>query len=63
MLVNCSAYQDGRKIGDISVEEISEYVRRPDCFVWVALVEPAPEELDKMAVECGLHALAVEDAH
>jgi magnesium transporter len=63
MLVNCSAYQDGRKIGDISVEEISEYVRRPDCFVWVALVEPAPEELDKMAEEFGLHALAVEDAH
>src|SRR5512144_2534525 len=63
MLVNCSAYQDGRKIADISAEDISEYVRRPDCFVWVALVEPTPEELDKMAEEFNLHPLAVEDAH
>jgi len=63
MIVNCSAYQDGRKIGDISVEDISEFVRRPDCFVWVALAEPTPEELDLMAEEFSLHPLAVEDAH
>jgi magnesium transporter len=63
MLVNCAAYQDGKKLGDIAVEDISEYVRRPDCFVWVALFEPTPEELDKMAEEFGLHPLAIEDAH
>ena len=63
MLVNCVAYQDGRKLADISVEDISEYVRRPDCFVWVALFQPTPEELDKMAEEFDLHPLAIEDAH
>ena len=42
--------------------DISEYVTRPDCFVWVALFEPDAEELDEMAEEFGLHPLAVEDA-
>ena len=62
MLVNCVAYQNGRKLADIHVEDISEYVSRPDCFVWVALFEPSPAELDQMAEEFGLHPLAVEDA-
>jgi len=63
MLINCAAYQDGKKLADIPIEAISEYVSRPDCFVWVALSEPTPEELDVMADEFGLHPLAVEDAH
>ena len=42
MLVNCVAYQDGRKVADIPKEEISEYVKRPGCFVWVALKDPTP---------------------
>ncbi|HEX9300889.1 MAG TPA: magnesium/cobalt transporter CorA [Casimicrobiaceae bacterium] len=62
MLVNCVVYQNGKKLADIPVEDISEYVTRPDCFVWVALAEPEPAELDKMAEEFGLHPLAVEDA-
>jgi magnesium transporter len=62
MLVNCVAYQQGRKIGDIPVEDISEYVSRPECFVWVALFEPSDEELDLMTEEFGLHELAVADA-
>jgi magnesium transporter len=62
MLINCVAYQDGKKLGDIHVVDISDYVSRPDCFVWVALFEPTPEELDEMAEEFGLHRLAVEDA-
>jgi magnesium transporter len=62
MLINCVAYQDGRKLADIPVEDISEYVSRPDCFVWVALFEPSPAELQLMQEEFGLHELAVEDA-
>ena len=63
MLVNCVAYQEGTKLSDIPKEDISEYVKRPDCFVWVALKDPTPEELEEMRVEFGLHELAVEDAH
>jgi magnesium transporter len=62
MLINCAAYQNGRKLADIPVADISEYVQRPDCFVWVALAEATPTELDEMAVEFDLHPLAVEDA-
>ena len=62
MLVNCVAYQEGRKLADIPKEDISEYVKRPNCFVWVALKDPDPSELDEMRDEFGLHELAVEDA-
>jgi magnesium transporter len=62
MLVNCVVYQNGKKLADIPVADISEYVTRPDCFVWVALFEPDSAELDEMTKEFGLHPLAVEDA-
>ena len=44
MLVSCVAYENGRKIADIPVADISEYVHRPECFIWVALFEPTREE-------------------
>lgn len=62
MLINCVAYQDGKKLGDISVDDISDYVDRPECFVWVGLKEASPGELAAMQEEFGLHDLAVEDA-
>ena len=62
MLVSCVAYQNGRKIAEIKPDDISEYVSRPECFVWVALKDPGPGELAAMQHEFGLHELAVEDA-
>lgn len=62
MLINCVAYQEGKKLKDIQIEEISDYLGMPDCFVWVALQDAELEELEKMREEFGLHALAVEDA-
>ena len=62
MLISCVAYEDGKKLADIVKEDISKYVRRPECFVWVALYEPTAEELAEMQREFGLHELAVEDA-
>ena len=63
MIVNCVAYQDGRKLADIRKEEISDYVKRPECFVWVAIKDPTPGELAEMAEEFDLHPLAIEDAN
>ena len=63
MLVNCVAYQGGRKLADIDKREISDYLARPGCFVWVALKDATAEELEEMRDEFGLHELAVEDAH
>ena len=62
MLINCVAYQEGKKLSDITVEAISDYVEIPGCFVWVALREPERDELAVMKDEFGLHELAVEDA-
>jgi len=61
MLVNCVAYQDGRKLADIATADISEYVSRPECFVWVALKDPEPGELAILQEEFDLHHLSVED--
>ena len=62
MIVNCAAYQRGKKLADISFAEIRKYTSQPDCFVWVALKEPDIEELAVLKEEFGLHELAVEDA-
>ncbi len=62
MLINCVAYQEGKKLADIDVESISEYLLRPECFVWVALRDATESELAQMQKEFGLHDLAIEDA-
>src|SRR5690606_902147 len=62
MLVNCAAYRQGIKIANITPDEISDYLTQAETFVWVALADPAPEELIQMKTEFSLHELAVEDA-
>lgn len=63
MLINCVAYQEGKKLRDIQVSEIGAYIKHPDCFVWVALRDPEPTELKQLQAEFQLHELAVEDAY
>lgn len=62
MLLNCIAYQEGKKLADIDIEHISDYINRPDCFVWVALKDASADELERMKNEFNLHELAIEDA-
>lgn len=62
MLINCVAYQEGKKLADITVDQISDYLLHPNCFVWVALMDAEPAELAQMQQEFNLHELAVEDA-
>ncbi|MDO9283355.1 MAG: magnesium and cobalt transport protein CorA [Aquabacterium sp.] len=62
MLINCVAYQDGNKLADIAVADISDYLAKPGCFVWVALRDASDDELVMMQDEFDLHDLAVEDA-
>jgi magnesium transporter len=59
---NASVYQDGKKLSDIPVVDISEFIILPKGFVWVALKDATQEELAEMQHEFGLHELAVEDA-
>src|SRR6266513_3771729 len=62
MLVNCAAYEDGRKLADIDKHQIRAYLARPGCFVWVARKDATEGELAEMHEEFELHPLAVEDA-
>jgi magnesium transporter len=62
MLINCVAYEEGRKLADIDKRDIRNYLSRPGCFVWVALRDATEEELAEMQEEFDLHPLAVEDA-
>ncbi|KWT71349.1 hypothetical protein WDL1CHR_04198 [Variovorax sp. WDL1] len=62
MLINCVVYENGTKLADIPVSEISEYASLPGSFVWVALRDPSTQELAEVQEEFGLHPLGVEDA-
>ena len=62
MLVNCVAYERGKKLADIPLSEIRNYTKRPDCFVWVAVKDPDAAELTMLQGEFDLPELAVEDA-
>jgi magnesium transporter len=62
MLVNCVAYQEGKKLADIEQKQIREYLAKPGCFVWVALRDAADAELETMSKEFDLPDLALEDA-
>lgn len=63
MLVNCFAYQDGKRLAEhVSPADIGGFLSRPKCFVWVALKDPEPEEFAGLQEQFNLHELAVEDA-
>ncbi|HEV2612421.1 MAG TPA: magnesium/cobalt transporter CorA [Noviherbaspirillum sp.] len=62
MLINCVAYREGRRLADVAMNNIASYIHQPDCFVWIALKDAEPAELQKMQAEFNLHELAVEDA-
>jgi magnesium transporter len=62
MLVNCVAYQDGKKLADLDKREIHTYLAKPGCFVWVALKDASDAEIEEMREQFDLPPLAVEDA-
>jgi magnesium transporter len=62
MVMKCVAYQNGVSIGDVTIEDISEVLKREKTFVWLGLREANNELLAKIQEEFGLHDLAIEDA-
>lgn len=62
-VVNCVAYsREGRRIGDITLDQISEVMDDSNAFIWVGLHEPDEALLEKLQEEFDLHDLAIEDA-
>ncbi|MGN6038064.1 MULTISPECIES: magnesium and cobalt transport protein CorA [Serratia] len=62
MVVNCVAYKAGQRLGEVTIDDISEVVKQPDTFVWLGLRQPEPAFMRKVQEEFGLHDLAIEDA-
>jgi len=62
MLINCAVYQEGQKLSDIPIEDISNWLAKPGCLTWVALSDASLVEMTQMQEEFDLHPLAIEDA-
>jgi magnesium transporter len=67
MIVDCAHYKEGTRQheGPMSLEDAATCARGERGegeFVWVGLLEPTDEEMERVAELFGLHELAVEDA-
>jgi magnesium transporter len=62
-IVNIVAYRDGKRVGEIAIDDIKDVVKQAGTFVWLGLHEPDESQLRKIQAEFGLHELAIEDAH
>ena len=47
---------------DVPIVEIQDYLREPDCVVWVDVLDPGPGEIALLIDQLGFHPLALEDA-
>lgn len=61
MIIKCVAYKNGKSLGDISVDDISDIIEQEGTFVWLGLHEPNDILLNQIKEEFGLHELAIED--
>ena len=62
-IINCAAYTEGRRIADLTLNDVKNVLKEKDKFVWIGLYEPSEEVLSTVQKEFDLHELAVEDAH
>ena len=61
-VVAASVYAGGRRVKDIAIEEAGEWSKQPGHVVWIGLLEPDTELLQRVQAQLGLHYLAIEDA-
>jgi magnesium transporter len=62
-VVACAAYEGGRRITDIDIEQAGCVAPGSKGFVWIGLHEPDEALLQTVQARFGLHDLAIEDAH
>jgi hypothetical protein len=61
-IVGSAVYEDGRRVGEVAIDDVSDVLEHGNQFVWIGLHDPSGELLRKVQEEFGLHDLAVEDA-
>jgi magnesium transporter len=62
-VVNCAAYENGRRIKDLDIDDPEQLKVRSGQVIWIGLHEPTQEILKKLQRYFGLHDLAIEDAY
>jgi magnesium transporter len=61
-VVASSVYAGGRRVKDIPIDQAGDWSKRPGHVVWIGLLEPTTELLERVQAQLGLHYLAIEDA-
>lgn len=61
-VIACVVYENGRRVRDVPIADISEVIQTPGQFIWIGLCEPSDALLAEVQAEFGLHDLAIEDA-
>ena len=47
-VVNSAVYAGGRRVADVAIEEAGEWSKRPGHVVWIGLVEPSDDLLQRV---------------
>lgn len=61
MLVNATCYENGKKIFELSKEQLLSFSPQENQFFWAAVAEPTEEELKLLFSKVKVHELAYED--
>jgi magnesium transporter len=61
-VVASSVYAGGRHVADIAVDDAGAWSKKPGHVVWIGLLDPDYDLLQRIQAQLGLHYLAIEDA-
>lgn len=61
-VVAASVYAGGKRVSDIAIDEAGYWSKQKGHVVWIGLLEPSNELLQRVQTQLGLHPLAIEDA-
>jgi magnesium transporter len=61
-VVNSTVYTEGRKIADVAIDETGDWSKRAGHVVWIGLIEPSDDLMQRVQRQFDLHPLAIEDA-
>jgi magnesium transporter len=48
MVVNCAAYEDGRRVADIDIDKLDDWPAKDGRVIWIGLHEPDEDLLTKL---------------
>jgi magnesium transporter len=61
-VIAASVYSGGRRISEIAIDEAGRWARQDGHVVWIGLLEPSQQLLERVQAQLDLHPLAIEDA-